>query len=134
MASGGLDLYELDERVVVKVALTMEGLRAAHLLASDGVPVTLTGARAHTAALQCCRRRRCCCRRRRACARVRKHATGGPSGAGRSLRCTGLYSAHQIVTALAAGVNYAAPYLGRMNVGGVGWGAGWSCCPCLLAL
>lgn len=67
--SCGMDLYELDSRVVVKVPLTLDGLKAVHMLGNDGVPFTLTG----------------------------------------------LYSGHQIATAMAAGAMYAAPYLGRMN-------------------
>lgn len=70
--SCGLDLFELDARVVVKVPITLEGLCAARRLVDDGVPVTLTG----------------------------------------------LYSAHQAATALAAGAAYAAPYLGRMSDAG----------------
>ena len=31
---------------------------------------------------------------------------------------TAVYSAHQVVTALAAGASYVAPYLGRMNDAG----------------
>eukprot|EP00887_Chlorella_sp_A99_P007663 scaffold20.g7663.t1 len=72
MHACGCELFGLDERVVVKVPITLEGLRATRLLMADGVPVTLTG----------------------------------------------LYSPQQVVTALAAGASYAAPYLGRMTDAG----------------
>lgn len=41
--SCALDLYELDERVVVKIPATLEGLKATRRLVDDDVPVTLTG-------------------------------------------------------------------------------------------
>ena len=41
--SCGLDLYELESRIVVKVPVTPAGIRAAHRLLMDDVPVTLTG-------------------------------------------------------------------------------------------
>lgn len=34
------------------------------------------------------------------------------------MAAAGVYSTHQVVTALALGANYAAPYLGRMNDAG----------------
>lgn len=40
--SCGLDLIELDSRVVVKIPMTMEGLKAARRLIDDGVSVTMT--------------------------------------------------------------------------------------------
>lgn len=70
--SCALDLYELDSRIVVKLPMTLEGIKASRRLVDDGVPVTFTG----------------------------------------------VYSAHQAVTALAAGASYIAPYLGRMNDAG----------------
>ena len=39
----GMDLYALDDRIVVKVPITLTGLKAARLLSFDGVPFTLTG-------------------------------------------------------------------------------------------
>jgi len=42
MYSNALDLAELDTRVVVKVPMTMDGIRAARRLVNDGVPVTFT--------------------------------------------------------------------------------------------
>jgi transaldolase len=41
--SCALDLYELDERVVVKLPMTLEGLKATRRLVDDDVPITLTG-------------------------------------------------------------------------------------------
>lgn len=70
--SCALDLTELDPRVIVKIPLTVEGLKAAKRLSDDDVPFTVTG----------------------------------------------VYSVHQVVTALAAGASYIAPYLGRMNDAG----------------
>lgn len=80
----GLDLYELDPGIVVKIPITFEGLKAARRLIDDDVPVTLTG----------------------------------------------VYSAHQVVTAVAAGATYAAPYLGRMNDAGKDVSPRWlsQCC------
>jgi transaldolase len=40
--SCGLDLIELDSRVVVKIPMTMEGIKAARRLIDDGVSVTMT--------------------------------------------------------------------------------------------
>ena len=76
--STGLDLYEMDQRIVVKVPMTGPGVRAAYRLLQDDVPVTLTGA----------------------------------------------FSSHQAVTAMAMGVDYLAPYLGRMNDAGKDVGLG----------
>jgi transaldolase len=71
--SCGLDLYELDSNIItVKVPMTQAGVKAAHRLMLDDVPVTLTG----------------------------------------------VHSTHQVVTALAVGGFYVAPYLGRMNDAG----------------
>jgi len=70
--SCGLDLYELDSRIVVKIPMTQAGVKAAHRLLLDDVPVTFTG----------------------------------------------VYSTHQVVTALSLGAYYVAPYLGRMNDAG----------------
>ncbi|PSC71121.1 Transaldolase [Micractinium conductrix] len=70
--SCGLDLMDLDSRVVVKLPITLEGAKAARRLIADGVPVTMTG----------------------------------------------VYAAHQVVTALAMGAAYAAPYVGRMTDAG----------------
>ena len=70
--SCALDLTELDPRVVVKIPLTLDGLKAAKRLSDDDVPFTITG----------------------------------------------VYSVHQVVTALSAGASYIAPYLGRMNDAG----------------
>jgi transaldolase len=70
--SCALDLTELDPRIVVKIPLSMEGLRAAKRLCNDDVAFTLTG----------------------------------------------VYSVHQVVTAMTAGASYIAPYLGRMNDAG----------------
>jgi hypothetical protein len=39
----GLELVELDERVVVKVPATLEGFKACRRLVDDGLPVTITG-------------------------------------------------------------------------------------------
>lgn len=70
--SCALDLSELDQRVVVKLPMTIEGLKAACRLWDDGIEYTMTA----------------------------------------------VYSTHQVVTALAAGASYVAPYLGRMNDAG----------------
>ena len=70
--SCGLDLYEMDSRIVVKVPMTPPGIRAAYRLLRDDVPVTLTG----------------------------------------------VYSTHQVVSAMALGAYFVAPYLGRMNDAG----------------
>jgi transaldolase len=51
--SCGVDLFELDARVVVTLPATLDGLKAARELINNGVPVTLTGACA-----ACGRRRR----------------------------------------------------------------------------
>jgi len=41
--SCGLDLFELDSRIVVKIPMTQAGVKAAHRLLLDDVPVTFTG-------------------------------------------------------------------------------------------
>jgi transaldolase len=41
--SCGLDLMDLDQRIVVKLPITLEGAKAARRLIADGVPVTMTG-------------------------------------------------------------------------------------------
>lgn len=43
MAACGLDLMDLDSRIVVKLPITLEGAKAAKKLVADGVPVTMTG-------------------------------------------------------------------------------------------
>lgn len=40
--SCGLDLVELDSRVLVKLPMTLEGMKAANRLVADGVPITMT--------------------------------------------------------------------------------------------
>lgn len=72
MYSCGLDLMDLDGRIVVKLPITLEGAKAANRLIEDGVPVTMTG----------------------------------------------VYAAHQVVSSLAMGAAYCAPYVGRMTDAG----------------
>lgn len=72
MYSCGMDLMDVDTRIVVKLPITLEGAKAARRLISDGVPVTMTG----------------------------------------------IYASHQVVTSLAMGAAYAAPYVGRMSDAG----------------
>ncbi|PRW56906.1 Transaldolase [Chlorella sorokiniana] len=72
MYSCGMDLMDVDTRIVVKLPITLEGAKAAKRLVADGVPVTMTG----------------------------------------------IYASHQVVTSLAMGAAYAAPYVGRMSDAG----------------
>ncbi|KAI7842222.1 hypothetical protein COHA_004135 [Chlorella ohadii] len=72
MYSCGMDLMDVDTRIVVKLPITLEGAKAARRLIADGVPVTMTG----------------------------------------------IYASHQVVTSLAMGAVYAAPYVGRMTDAG----------------
>ncbi|GAB4819137.1 hypothetical protein N2152v2_006183 [Parachlorella kessleri] len=72
LADVGKKLFDIDDRIVVKVPITLEGVKAAKVLDEEDVPFTLTG----------------------------------------------IYAPHQVVTALACGASYAAPYLGRMNDAG----------------
>lgn len=72
MYSCGLDLMDIDSRILVKLPVTLEGAKAAAKLVADGAPVTMTG----------------------------------------------VYAAHQVVTSLALGAAYAAPYVGRMTDAG----------------
>ena len=69
----GRELGRIDQRVMIKVPITGQGLLCARELISEGHQVTLTA----------------------------------------------LHSANQILPAIAQGAKYAAPYLGRMNDGGL---------------
>ena len=44
MYSCGLDLMDIDSRILVKLPVTLEGAKAAAKLVADGAPVTMTGA------------------------------------------------------------------------------------------
>lgn len=44
-ASVGRALHALDKRVVVKLPITLDGVKAAKVLHNSGISVTLTGAR-----------------------------------------------------------------------------------------
>jgi transaldolase len=48
MAAVGRSLYGLDDRIVVKVPITLAGVRAANALGEEGIPFTLTGKQAAT--------------------------------------------------------------------------------------
>ena len=120
MYSVGLDLAGIDNRVVVKLPITDAGVEAAALLKKQGVLVTLTG---------CILGRKKKHRRRMTvqCPVLAHSADLGVHYGALLMTCgwhdaeichTGVYTAHQAFTAMAAGADYAAPYLGRMNDAG----------------
>lgn len=119
-----LGAAERGPRVVVKVPVTLEGVRAAHTLLSQarGMPVLprvlpwgltelLRGCKAVTS--------RCATLSLRIHQRVAASLASRPSRLqGARVTLTAVYAPHQVATAVALGAEYAAPYLGRMTDAG----------------
>lgn len=147
----GRDLFGIDDRIVVKLPITIEGVKAAKVLSDEGIPFTLTGRACTQGAVQVVGRAAvqpvsmlwglqgsCAVVGMAICAlqggsleQQRRVQVYSPScRLARGARClpqpwllacdlsAGIYASHQVVTALACGASYAAPYLGRMNDAG----------------
>ena len=127
MYSVGLDLAGIDNRVVVKLPITDAGVEAAALLKKQGVLFTLTGRRLgtkmkhrHRLTVQCLMLAQ----------QIHGLARELFQWHDAEVCYTGVYTAHQAFTAMAAGADYAAPYLGRMNDAGRNVGSAPSLCSC----